>query len=471
MRCALVGSAIAALALLLLGPAARCADEQTSGSEQPSISDAVGDGMAKIRPMLDEKNWAGAKKIIDDLIKIAEADSYDMEVLENTKARIIIQEGNYTAAVAPMENALAISDRHHFMSARDTTDTLNLLAQLYYQAAEDPKTPHDEQLADFEKSVGYMQRWFKLNTKPNEDISFFYAQLLYSEAVAKNPEHPDPELIKEAREQTERVLLMSVHPKDSLYGFLLATLNQEQNYTRGAELLELMLAKNPNNKSYWGDLLMFYMMLGQSTKDEAKIRQYNVRAINTIERAQVQGYLKTPKDNFNLFTLYYNSNQYGTAADLLYAGLKAGTIDPSLANWQLLASSYEQTNQEFKSIEALKEASKRFPANGELDFKIAQVYYGMNNSEEAFNFSMNAMKKGGLAKPLQTYEFISYLAYELHRYDEAMQAINKAIDMKQGKPDHQMQVLKSAIEEAVKDLKDKEAKKAADKAQEATPSP
>ena len=65
----------------------------------------------------------------------------------------------------------------------------------------------------------------------------------------------------------------------------------------------------------------------------------------------------------------------------------------------------------------------------------------------------------------------SYLAYELHHYDEAMQAIEKAIALKQGKADHQMTVLKSAIEDAVKDLKDKEAKKAAEKAQEATPSP
>ena len=469
MRKAFLGSGIAALALLLSTPEALSADDQAPPAEQ-NISDAVGDGLSKIRPMLDAKDWAGATKVIDDLIRIAEQDSYDMEVLLNTKARIIIQQGNYTVAIAPMEGALAISDRHHFMSLRDTTDTLNLLSQLYYQAAEDTKTPHDEQIADFEKSVALMQRWFKLNTKPNEDISFFYAQLLYSEAVAKNPEHPDPDLIRQAREQTEKVLLMSVHPKDSLYGFLLATLNQEQNYARGAEVLELMLARNPNNKSYWGDLLMFYMMLGQNTKDEAKIRQFNVRAINTIERAQEHGYLKTPKDNFNLFTLYYNSNQYGTAADLLYAGLKAGTIDPSLANWQLLASSYEQTNQDFMSIEALKEASKRFPANGELDFKIAQVYYGLNKTDEAFEYSMRAMNKGGLAKPMQTYEFISYLAYEFHKYDEAKQAIDKAIELKQGKPDHQMTVLKSAIDDAIKEQKEKDAKKAAEKAPEVPPS-
>jgi Tfp pilus assembly protein PilF len=468
-RSLILAPGIAALAILLSLPVARCADEPAT-PELPNISDAVGDGLAKIRPLLDAKDWAGANKVIDDLIKVAEVDSYDMDILLETRARILIQRADYAGAIEPMEGALAIADKHHFNTAKQSMDILNLLAQLYMQTADDSKKSHDEQIAAYDKAIGYMQRWFKLNTKPNEDITFFYAQLLYQEAVAKNPEHPDADLIKEAREQVEKVLLMTVHPKDSTYAFLLATLNQEQNFKRGSEVLELMLSRNPTSKAYWGDLVMFYMMLGQNTKDEATIRKYNIRAINTMERAQALGFMKTPKDNFNLFTLYYNSNQFGKAADLLYDGLEAGTIDPTLANWQLLASSYEQTNQEFKSIEVLKEASKRFPKNGELDFKIAQVYYGLAKNDDSFEYAIIAMDKGGLAKPLQTYEFIAYLAYELHKFDEAKVAIDKAIDLKQGKPDHQMSVLKNAIDDAIKEEKEKEAKKAAENTPAVPPS-
>jgi len=464
------GLAIASLAMLLASPAAYADNEPAPAAEPPSLSDAVGDGLSKIRPMLEQKppDFVSATKLVDELVAGAEADSFDMEVLLNTRARILIQETGYASAIKPMEAALEISDRHHFMSLRDNLDTLNLLAQLYNQTADDPKKSHEEQIAAYEKAIGYMQRWFKLNTKPNEDVSFYYAQLLYGEAVAKNQEHPDRELIRQARDQVEKVLLMSVHPKPTTYAFLLATVNQEQDYAHGAELLELMLSRNPSSKNYWADLVMFYMILGQNTKDEAKIRQLNVRAINTIERAQALGYLKTPKDNFNLFTLYYNSNQYGTAADILHDGLMSGNIDPSLANWQLLASSYEQTNQEFKSIDALKEASKRFPKNGELDMKIAQVYYGLGKNDEAFAYSKVAMEKGGLAKPLQTYEFIAYLAYELHEFDFAKLAIDKAVDLIKGPPDHQILVLKSAIEDAIKEAKDKQ-DKTAEKTQPVSP--
>jgi len=44
-----------------------------------------------------------------------------------------------------------------------------------------------------------------------------------------------------------------------------------------------------------------------------------------MERAQELGLMKTPKDNYNLVTMYYNAGQFGKATDLLYSGLKDGS--------------------------------------------------------------------------------------------------------------------------------------------------
>jgi tetratricopeptide (TPR) repeat protein len=261
-------------------------------------------------------------------------------------------------------------------------------------------------------------------------------------------------MIRRSREQVEKTLLMSVHPKDSLYVFLLATLQQEQNYARATEVLELLLSHNPNSRSYWMDLDMFYMALAQDpkNKDERKIRMYNIRAINTIERAQEKGFMKTPRDNYTLFTLYYNIGQYGIAADLLHEGLRTGGIDSDLQNWLLLAASYQQINQDFTAIEVLKEAAQRYPKNGELEFKVAQVYQQLDNNQEAFDHAEVAVGKGSLAKPQQTYMFIAYMAYELGKFDEAKVAIDKAIELLLPKPpDHQAQALRGAIEEAIKE--------------------
>jgi tetratricopeptide (TPR) repeat protein len=441
-----------AAALLFLQPALLRADDDSSGKETPTLSDSAGDGLAKLEPLLTAKNWTGAINLVDGLIQAAPPDGYDAAILNRTMAQILTQKGAYQDAIAPLERALAISDKHHFFTVREETDILYFLSQLYYQQADGYKNDREAEVAAYAKAIGYIERWFTVAPKPTEDNSLYYAQLLYADAVAKDPQHPDPALIKKSREQVEKTLLMSVHPKDSLYIFLLATLQQELNYARAAEVLELLLAHNPNSRSYWQDLDMFYMALAQDPKDkdESKIRMYNIRAINTIERAQTHGFMKTTRDNYTLFTLYYNIGQYGMAADLLYSGLKGGTIDSDLQNWLLLAASYQQINQDFTAIDVLKEAANRFPKNGELEFKIAQIYQQLDNNQEAFNFAKAGIDRGGLAKAQQTYMFLAYVAYELGQYDDAKSAIDKAIEL-MGKPDHQATGLRAAIQEAIKE--------------------
>jgi tetratricopeptide (TPR) repeat protein len=450
----------AAVAALFLMPSGLRAEEK----EGPTISDSVGDGLAKLEPFLTAKDWNGAMNLVQGLVQTAAPDSYDAAVLYRTEAQILTQKGDFQGVVAPLEKSIQISDRHQFFTGKEQADILYFLSQLYYQLADQQKSDRAAEVVDYSKAIGYIERWFTVASKPTEDNSLYYAQLLYADAVAKDPAHPDADLIRRSREQVEKTLLMSVHPKDSLYIFLLATLQQEQNYARATEVLELLLAHNPNSRSYWMDLDMFYMALSQDPKDkdERKVRMYNIRAINTIERAQALGFMNTPRDNYTLFTLYYNIGQYGIAADLLHAGLRAGTIDSDLQNWLLLAASYQQINQDFTAIEVLKEASQRYPKNGELEFKIAQVYQQLDNNQAAFDHAEIGIGKGGLAKPQQTYMFIAYMAYELSKFDEANMAINKAIELLAPKPpDHQALALKAAIEEAIKERDSKKTPEAA----------
>ena len=453
----------AVLAVLLAQPAGLRAqdDDSNKNNEPPSLSDATGDGLAKIDPMIKAKQWDEAMKVVDDLLQTATADSYDQAFLNETEAQILTQKGDYPAAVAPLERALSIADRHHYFTAKQEMDMLYFLSQLYYQQADGSKNDKDAQVDAYNKSIGYIERWFKLSDKPAEDISLYYAQLLYAAAVARDPAHPDADLILKARNQVEATLKLSIHPKDSLYIFLLATLQQQNDYKKASEILELLLSHNPNNRSYWQDLNMFYMALAQDPKDknEDEIKKYNIRAINTIERAQALGFMKSSRDNYTLFTLYYNIGQYGMASDLLYAGLQSGGIDPDLNNWLLLAASYQQISQDFKAIEVLQEAAKRFPTNGDLEFKIAQAYQQLENNDESFKHGELALEKGHIAKPQPVYLFVAYEAYELSKFDEAKVAIDKAVELMGTKSDHQTLQLQQAIEDAIKE---RDAKKTPD---------
>jgi hypothetical protein len=455
-----LGLAATALAVLFIQPVRLSAQDDAS-KEAPALSDATGDGLAKIDPLIKAKDWAGAMKVVDDLLQTATVDSYDQAFLNETEAQILTQKGDYPAAVAPLERALAIADRHHYFTSKQEMDMLYFLSQLYYQQADSAKNDKDAQVDAYNKAIGYIERWFQLTTKPAEDISLYYAQLLYAAAVARDPQHPDAALIQKARLQVEKTLRMSIHPKDSLYVFLLATLQQQNDYAQASQVLELLLSHNPNNRNYWQDLNMFYMALAQDPKDknEDTLKKYNIRAINTIERAQALGFMKSSRDNYTLFTLYYNIGQYGMAADLLYAGLQSGGIDPDLNNWLLLAASYQQINQEFKAIEVLGEAAKRFPTNGDLEFKIAQAYQQLDNNDESFKHGEAALGKGHIGKPQPVYLFVAYEAYELGKFDEAKTAIAEAVRLLEPHPDKQTLQLQQAIDDAIKE---RDAKKAAD---------
>lgn len=457
------GIGIAAVALLLCSLAGlRADDDQTPPpQDQPSLSDAVGDALGKIPPLIDKKDWVGAQALVDSLIPTVQRDSYDLSILLRTRAVILIQKGDYSGSMQPLEESLAIADRHHFNTPKQTMEDVYLLSQLYYQDAGISKLSKDAQIADFEKAIGYIQRWFPLNVRPNEEISSYYATLLFSEAMAKNGDHPDPELVQKTQDQVEKTLHIAVHPKDNLYILLLATLQQQGNYAKAAEILELILEHHPEDKTYWPDLVIFYQNLAQTNdKNKPVSRMYYIRAINALEKAQTLGYMKTQKENYLLFTFYYETSQFGVAADLLYSGLMDGSIEPTLQNWQLLAASYQQINLDFKAIEVLKEAAKRFPAVGQFDFQIAQIYTGLDKNEEAYDFLKQAVDTGGLEKPWVVYTNLAYSAYEVGKFDEAKIAIEKAIELK-GSPDRQSSALESAIDEAIKERDDRKARQAA----------
>jgi tetratricopeptide (TPR) repeat protein len=212
-----------------------------------------------------------------------------------------------------------------------------------------------------------------------------------------------------------------------------------------AEYLELIVKQKPDSATYWQQLAAFYVSLGQDT-----------RAILTYERAQAHGFMNAPKENINLISIYFNLGQYEKAAELLETGLKNGTLENDVKNWELLAFSYQQMERPLKGIEALKSATKAFPKSGQMEFMIAQAYYGLDQPDAALPHAQAAVAKGNLTKPPQTYLFLAYIAYELKKFDIALSAAKKAAEFPDGAKDPQTKTMIKAIEDT---MKDREAKK------------
>ena len=442
------------LLVALLTSVALLPNRSAAAEEQgpPGLNEKVSEALQqKMKPLLDAKNWDGAMGVIDSVLVGLDPNGYDTAFLSDIKAKIFLQKNDYASAIAPMETTLRLADANkNFFDKKTILDVVYFLAQIYYQEGTSSKDP-TVQKNYFNKSSAYIKRWLQTTPKKNQEASLFYASILYNQAVV-NPDKVDLDLIKRVQTEVKEGLLTSLKPKEGFYVLLLASLQQIGDLAGSAEVLEQMVKVKPDNRTYWLQLLATYLNLGGGTeKDEQKSRESFARAINTMERAQALGLMQTPKDNYNLVTMYYNAGQFGRATDLLYSGLKSGAIESDLKNWQLLAYSYQQIGRDAQAIAVLKEAGTAFPT-GQIEFQIGQIYSQMDNrTAEAYAYYSKAVEKGGLEKPHSAYMFLAYTAFELEKFDEALAAINQTIGSPDGQKDAQAPRLKQAIEDAVKE--------------------
>jgi tetratricopeptide (TPR) repeat protein len=392
--------------------------------------------------------------LLDGVIPTVGPASYDLAFIQDMRARLLAGKDQWAKAADTMELALRLSDASSpkFFDKNKTLEMVLFLAQINYQEATTVKVP-EIQRKYLAKASDFIKRWLTTAPKPTPEIMSFYATILLQQAVA-DPKNINQELLKLARAEVDKLFQTSIRPKENLYFLLLAILQQGNDIVRSAEILELIVKQFPTKKDYWPQLWATYLNLASDkTNDESTSRPHFIRAINTVERAQAQGFMNTPKDNFNLVSLYIQVNQFGKATDLLYAGLKSGGIENDPKNWVYLGYYYLQINRNLDALAVLKEASKLFPTNGQFDLQIGEIYRQDEKMKDARHNYREALRKGGLDRPYAVHTLLANVSYELEDFDDALKSIiqaEKLSDPKKEK-DAYLARLKDAIQAAIAD--------------------
>ena len=428
---------------------------QASGGkevEPPSLAEKTSTAFQALQPLIDAKNWSGALDLLNGVVAGVPADSYDNALVQDMLWKIYWQYlEKPDLAVPALEKVLQLSAAHpEYFSAKDRIDKLQFAGQLYYIEATAIKNNVPAQRALYDKAMDYMKRWLDATTHPKAEDVYLYSMLLYQKSVT-DTDHIDQAELRQAMEQTQRALSLEIQPRDTYFQLLAVEEQQSGDLTAASETFELLVKMKPTSKDYWSQLMALYINLaGASDKNPRRMREYYACAINTIERAEALGFLKTPKDNYNLVTMYYQVGQFGRATELLYQGLKNGGIESNLSNWLILGSFYQQISENLQAISVLKEAEQLFPESGDIDRAIADLYYQDEKTEEVYEYCKKAIAKGHLLqqKPFTTYQLLAFSSYELGKYDEALAACQKAIDFPGSPKD--LLVFRKGIEEAIK---------------------
>ena len=428
---------------LALGTAAVAQDRNAAQPSERASSD-----LQKLQPLVDAKNWDGAANLLLGILRYAAPNSYDQAMASDILSKIYLQKGEYEKTIAPMERAYLLGESFNYFEPKSQLERLYFLAQLYYQEVTNSKVKSVQQ-EYFGKAAKYIELWLSRQEKPDQDGRMFYVSLLYNQAII-DPQNINKALLKKTQEQVYEALYSELFPKEGFYLILLASLQQEGDLKKTAEILELLAKQYPSKSTYWQQLMGTYSNMAIETKNPDEVLEDNLRAIITIERAQALGFMNTSKDNYNLVGIYFNIGQFGKATELMLAGLRNGSIESDIKKWELLAYSYLQINNEYQAIEILKEAIRSYPKSGQLDNQIAQIYYSLNQSKEAYRYLNSALAKGGLEKPGGVYYFKAYICYELQKFEEALTAIDQAAEYPDAQ-DAQLPRLRLAIEEALRE--------------------
>ena len=445
-------------ALTLAAPRASAQEKQFQLSEK--VSEAV----QKLSPLQTAKNWPAMMELVDSQLKAVSPTSYDAAFLLDMKAKIYVSMATEPGAAPDLlskaipiwEEYIKISEAHGYFDKSILNDTKMLLASVMFQDAigiKDKAVQH----AQINRAAGYLKDYMANAKKVQPEVLQTYATIIFYQATADPARVNEPEnqaLLQEATKTIEQAMLSSVRPKDTLYMLLLAIIEQQNEPVRSTEVMELMLKQYPNKKDMWPMLFSRYYSLGAAAKEGSKTqRDWFARAIVTVERAQALGFMNTPKDNYNLFTMYAGAGQIGLATDFLYNGMKKGTIESLPEYWRQLAQLYQYDNKELQAISTLKEATALFPKDGNFEYQMGQIYGSMEKPKEARDAYERAIKKGNLEKPHQVYLLLAYTQLELKDYDTALKTINQALAMPEGAKDAQVKTLKHDIETMMAEAK------------------
>ena len=427
-----------------------------------SVSEKTSEAFGKLKPLQEAQNWNGMIQLLEGIPVVP--GSYDEALILDMRAKLYATTNQFTKAIAPWERAVQLSDQHGYFSDKALLEIIFFLGQLFAQEASSTKDTKLQQQY-FAKALIYFKRFMEKTPKPTPEAVSTYAMILYYKAIA-DPNNVDQALLNEARTVINRGLTSAIKPKESFYQLLLTLMQQQNDMTGAAEILELLLKSTPNKKDYWAMLMAMYLQLSDKAKDKPnnEARDYLVRAIVTVERAQSHGFMTTAKENMNLVSLYLMANQFTKGTELLYNGLKKGTIDSEPHNWRILGRYYQEANLNERAVAVLQEATKLFPKNGELEVQIAQIYLQMEKTRDAFTHASAAVAKGNLegTKPYSVNYLVAYTAYELGELDAAAAAIAACEKFEEHKKDSQFPRLREVIKEARAEREAKNQPKAKD---------
>ena len=282
------------------------------------LSAPVAAELGQLRTLTDAHAYGPARALIERLLPQVANPSFDLALLSQVQGQLLLAEGRYEPALAPLQRAVELGERHGFFEQRTLLETLYLLAQLNAHLAAEASRPELKQRY-WAAAHAAVTRWLTRTPKPDVEVQLFAASILYQQALL-DPAKPDVAQLQAARLATEECLLLEATPREASYVMLLAIHQQLGQREAASDILELLVKSHPATALYWQQLAGSYLALAADSAAEAAspatTYRHQLRALLTLERAQALGHLTSAQDQANTNALRSLLSQPATVTAL-----------------------------------------------------------------------------------------------------------------------------------------------------------
>ncbi len=357
--------------------------------KEPMVSQAVYKAIQNAEKQLEKSAYTKALQPLKKLLGETESGTYNQAVIWKTMGAVYAAQGSYKAASKALEKSLG----GQVLPEDQRLNVEYNLGQVYLA------------LDQYQKALNLLKPWIEQNKKPTANDNLLMAQL-YSQLHKYD----------KALVYGKRLLKMSKNPPENHYQLVIALNFELKKYAEAGRLLEKLVQRFPDNKTYWQQLAASYQYIGDYHKTTAvKDLAYRTKVMNS------------PDDILQLANLYNYTGSPYLAAQLLRKEMDNGRLPKTIKNLTQLSDTWLHAREYKKAASILSLAAKK-NNSGKIYQRLGGLYFEQQEWKNAYQAYKTAVQKRGLKKPGNVWLLYGICAHEVNLDKEAKQAFRKAMN-------------------------------------------
>lgn len=361
---------------------------QAASCEATEFSSKTGELYLKAETELLQNDNAQAALGALNQLRNQELNCYEQGAVLKLGAAIKIEAGDYNGAVRDLEAAL----NQGYIPEAERSKTYYNIFQIYLSQN------------DLQKALDYSQQWLSSGGKPDRDGMWQLAVI--NQKLDKN---------QESLKWAERVFEIDGTNADrQVYDFLIFLYDATGNRAKKAELLEQLLAKNPNERKLWDAISGDYFAAEQERK-----------AFEVQKAMYLGGILKTEDEIMRVVNFYNRFNAPYQAARILEKEMNAGRVSKTYERMELLANLYQVAREFDLAIPVIEEAAQ-MNNSGAMYERLGRSYAELQEWGKAEDALTKAINAGGIKDRGLAWVLIGQSRYERDDRAGAREAFRNA---------------------------------------------